>query len=157
MSAEQQYWSTCPARPRLLGALFAVILGATFGLVPLTAPANAGTPIDSIAATSPRVGAGTITPNGEAYNIVVPFFAIGVPHQYELKRGTEVVDSFSFTVPREEGPSAVIPTTKGGTAELVVSHSGGINGSPSKGTGTYKPKAEKAKKKKKKKKAKKTG
>ena len=130
-----------------------VSLGMVMSFVAESAGA-ATTTIDSIKATAPKEAPGTIMPNGSSYTITIPFFAINVDHKYELSSSGKVVDSFTYKVSPTNGQNETIATDKGGTVTLKVDHTSGLNGSPSKGTGTYTPPpaAKKTKNKKKSKK-----
>jgi len=67
-----------------------------------------------------------------------------------LTKGGAEVDSLDYTVPADEKTENA--TTKTGIAvAIATTHSGGVNGSPSKGCFKYEAKKTKAKKKNKKK------
>ena len=93
-----------------------------------------------------RTGEGTVAREKKYYEICVPYFAKGIAHTYEIKSGGTVVDSFTYTVPAEDGTVESILTDKGVEIEIASDHTSGVNGSPSKGCFRYKI-AKKAKKK----------
>jgi hypothetical protein len=125
------------ARTRWFAGLAALVL--CVALVDVPAAWAKSTPVDSVASTSPKAGTGTVTKTGRKYEICVPYFTKGVAHSYEIKNGDTVVDTFTYTVPATDGTVETITTDKGVDIEITTTHTGGVNGSPSKGCFTYKP------------------
>ena len=109
----------------------------------MTATAANGTPVS-------RNGTGTVSDSDEdkEYDICVPYFAKGIEHRYEIKKGNKVVDSFAYVVPAADGAKETITTDKGIEIEITTDHKVGVNGSPSKGCFTYVPPRVKVGKKK---------
>src|SRR5262245_19172144 len=64
----------------------------------MTATAANGTPVA-------RNGAGTVSDSDEdkEYEVCVPYFAKGIEHRYEIKKGNKVVDTFAYVVPAADG------------------------------------------------------
>ena len=121
---------------------------AMFGsVVAESAGAASSTPaIDGAASTTPRTGTGTVAASGTGYDVCVPYWAKSVSHHFVLtKSGTEV-DSLDYTVPADEKTENA--TTKNGVpVAIATTHTGGVNGSPSKGCFKYEAKKTKKKKK----------
>jgi hypothetical protein len=108
------------------------------------ARANVDSATGSATATGPtgpvtKSGSGSVTQKGKRYVICVPYFAIGIPHTFEIKDGDTVVDSFTYTVPPENGKVETLKTAENIKIKITTDHTVGVNGSPSKGCFTYKP------------------
>jgi hypothetical protein len=88
-------------------------------MVDTTPTPPAGTP-----GTQPGQFDGRVTRRGKSavYDIVLPFFAINKPHKYELRNGTTVVDTFSVTVPQNDGDPFTATTEKKGKVKGKVNH-----------------------------------
>ena len=93
-----------------------------------------------------RSGEGTVDKDGAAYLVCVPYFAIGIPHTFEIRNGDTVVDSFTYTVPSGDGSVEDVTTAKGVKIAIRTDHTEGVNGSPSKGCFTYKVRKSKSSK-----------
>jgi hypothetical protein len=135
-----------------VGALMLVVSIALVGsLLAEAAGGAASTPaIDGAASTTPRAGNGTVTPSGSGYDVCVPYWAKSTLHHFVLTKGGSEVDSLDYTVPADEKTENA--TTKTGIpVAIATTHSGGVNGSPSKGCFKYEAKKTKSKKKNKKK------
>lgn len=143
--------STC-----LVGAVWVGAAGAAKTSVPvidsvhLVMVDTSPTPAAGAPGTQPGQFDGRVTRRGKTgvYDIVLPFFAIGKAHKYELRNGTTVVDTFSVTVPPNNGDPITANTDKGGKLAGKVNHPKKIlTLAASDGEGTLTYKAAKRKKK----------
>jgi hypothetical protein len=135
----------------LVGALWAGAAGAAKTSTPvidsvhLVMVDTAPTPAAGAPGTQPGQFDGRVTRRGKSgvYDIVLPFFAINKVHKYELRNGTTVVDTFSVTVPQNDGDPFTADTGKKGKVKGKVNHPKDIltlAASDGEGTVTYKKK-----------------
>jgi hypothetical protein len=135
----------------LIGAVWLEAAGAAKTSVPvidsvhLVMVDTSPTPPAGAPGTQPGQFDGRVTRRGTSgvYDIVLPFFAINKVHKYELRNGTTVVDTFSVTVPQNDGDPFTADTEKKGKVKGKVNHPKDIltlAASDGEGTLTYKAK-----------------
>jgi hypothetical protein len=138
----------------LVGALWIEAAGAAKTSTPvidsvhLVMVDTTPTPPAGAPGTQPGQFDGRVTrqAKGGVYDVVLPFFAINKVHKYELRSGTTVVDTFSVTVPQNDGDPFTADTEKKGKVKGKVNHPKDIltlAASDGQGTLTYKAKNKK--------------
>jgi hypothetical protein len=116
----------------LVGSVFAESAGAAkkrstpvIDAVHLVKIGATATPADGTAGTQPGQFDGKATRRSKKsniYDLVLPFFAKGQDHMYELRKGTTVVDTLTVMVPANNGDPVEGKSGKGGTFEGIANH-----------------------------------
>ena len=125
-------------RKKLSVVLLALVVSAalTGSVLAEAAGAKSAPAIDGAASSSPKQGQGTVEREGKTYIVCVPYWAKNQAHHFILTKSGKTVDQFDFTVPVSAGKTTV-ETEDGVEIEIETIHTGGVNGSPSRGCFDY--------------------